>query len=168
MVNNCRQLLTLLLVAFFLVGCSHGIERGGFDACAAGSPCTLGGVLQLFPGEPAGAAVLSDGNSCAKLALPDAFYADPLRRQWHNKAVVAEGRAFAQPNTQTAMGVLSWYADKDRKLATGICDNGLGIICGHPALGVRKGMAWRSIVDARRHPVAGPLRGGQRRQTLTI
>jgi len=103
------------------------IERGGFDACAAGSPCTLRGVLQMFPGEPAGAAVLSDGGRCAKLALPDAFYADPLRKQWHNKAVVVEGRAFAQPNTQTDMGVLSWYAEKDRKLATGMCDHGPGI-----------------------------------------
>jgi hypothetical protein len=127
MLNDSRQLLTLLLVAFLFVGCSHGIERGGFDACAAGSPCTLEGMLQLFPGEPAGAAVLSDGDRCAKLALPDAFFVDPLRKQWHSKAVVAEGRAFAQPNYQTELGVLSWYAEKDRKLATGMCDHGPGI-----------------------------------------
>lgn len=127
MLNDSWRLLTLLAAVLLLVGCAHGIERGGFEACAAGATCKLGGKLQLFPGEPAGAAILSDGDHCAKMALPDAFYADPLRERWHNKAVVVEGRAFAQPNTQTDLGVLSWYAEKDRKLATGMCDQGLGI-----------------------------------------
>lgn len=87
----------------------------------------MGGTLELFPGEPAGAAILSYRGHCVKLALPDAFYADPLRRQWHNKAVFLEGRGFAQPNTEPEMGVLSWYSERDRKLATGMCDHGLGL-----------------------------------------
>ena len=127
MYNNIWKLLTFLSVTLLFVGCAHGIERGGFDSCVPGSTCTLEGKLELFPGQPAGAAVLSDGNQCAKLALPDGFYADPLRQRWHKKAVRLEGRAFAQPNAETDMGVLSWYAQEDRKLATGMCDQGLGI-----------------------------------------
>ncbi|MCX7564391.1 hypothetical protein OS176_12765 [Xanthomonadaceae bacterium XH05] len=125
--NYSRKLLTFLLAALLLTGCANGIKRGGFDTCAASSTCTLKGKLELFPGEPAGAAVLSSSDLCAKLALPDGFYTKPLRERWHKKTVEVEGRAFLQPNTETDIGVLSWYAEKDRKLATGMCDHGLGI-----------------------------------------
>ncbi|WP_155953111.1 hypothetical protein [Pseudoxanthomonas suwonensis] len=125
--KNIRWLLHFLPITLLLAGCAHGAERGGFDACVVGSTCTLGGKLELFPGEPAGAAVLSQGTQCAKLALPDGFYTDPLRKRWHKQAVRVEGRAFGQPSTETDMGVLSWYAEEDRKLATGICDQGVGI-----------------------------------------
>lgn len=125
--HHVRRLLTLLL-SLLLVGCAHtDIARGGFDACAAGATCTLGGKLLLLPGEPAGAAVLTDSGKCAKLALPDDFYIDPVREQWHNQSVEVKGRAFVQPNTETDLGVLSWFSEKDRKLATGICDHGLGV-----------------------------------------
>lgn len=125
--DHFRRLLTYLS-ALLLAGCAHGgIERGGFDVCAAGVTCSLGGKLQLFPGEPAGAAVLTDNGQCAKLALPDGFYTAPLRQQWNDKLVEVQGRAFAQPNTETDMGVLSWFSEKDRKLATGMCDHGPGI-----------------------------------------
>lgn len=128
MYNDIWRLPVILFLAVLvLAGCVHSIERGGFDACVAGGTCTLGGKLELFPGEPAGAAILSDGGVCAKLALPDGFYADPLRKQWNGKVVKVEGRTFTQPNTETELGVLSWYAEKDRKLATGMCDHGLGI-----------------------------------------
>lgn len=127
MYHYIRRLLTVLFT-LLLVGCVHGgLVRGGFDACTAGATCTLGGTLQLFPGEPAGAAVLAKNGQCAKLALPDGFYADPLRQQWHNQVVEVQGRAFVQPNTETDLGVLSWYSEKDRKLATGMCDHGTGI-----------------------------------------
>lgn len=125
--DHCRRLLTVL-PALLLAGCAHGdIERGGFDACAAGAACTLGGKLQLFPGEPAGAAVLTNNGQCAKLALPDEFYTAPFRQRWNSQVVEVQGRAFAQPNTDTDLGVLSWFSEKDRKLATGICDHGPGI-----------------------------------------
>ncbi|WP_163843382.1 hypothetical protein [Pseudoxanthomonas sacheonensis] len=125
--DHIRPLLTAPAVALLLAGCAHGVVRGGFDACSAGATCTLGGKLQLFPGEPAGAAILTDNGQCTKLALPDAFYTDPLRQQWHDRIVEVQGRAFAQPNTETELGVLSWFSEKDRKLATGMCDQGLGI-----------------------------------------
>lgn len=125
--NNNRSLLKLLAVTLLLAGCAHRIERGGFDTCTFGHTCTLGGKLELFSGEPAGSAVMSDGNQCAKLALPDEFYTDPLRKRWHKQAVRVEGRAFAQPSPEGNVGVLSWYAEKDRRIATGMCDQGVGI-----------------------------------------
>lgn len=126
--NRCvRRLLTFPLT-LLLAGCTHGgLVRGGFDACTAGATCTLGGRLLLFPGEPAGAAALSNKGQCAKLALPDGFYTAPLRQQWHNQVVEVHGRVFAQPHTETDLGVLIWYSEKDRRLATGICDHGPGI-----------------------------------------
>lgn len=79
------RLLATLLVASLSAGCAHDdLARDGFDSCVAGGACTLGGNLQLFPGEPAGAAILTYKGRCAKLALPDAFYTDPLRQQWNN------------------------------------------------------------------------------------
>jgi hypothetical protein len=139
--HHVRRLLTAPLAALLLAGCAYGgIARGGFDACSAGATCTLGGKLQLFPGEPAGAAILADNGRCAKLALPDAFYTAPLRQQWHNKVVEVQGRAFAQPNTETDLGVLSWFSEKDRKLATGMCDQGLGIYV--DTLRSASGQAW--------------------------
>jgi hypothetical protein len=47
-----------------LGGCVLGLTRVGFDACSAGATCTLAGELQLFPGEPAGAAILADSARC--------------------------------------------------------------------------------------------------------
>lgn len=103
------------------------MARGGLDSCVAGHVCSLGGELQLHPGTPAGAAILLDGEKCAKLALPDEFFKEPTRGHWNDRRVRAEGRAFLQPDTQTDRGVLMWYAEKDRKLATGMCDGGPGI-----------------------------------------
>lgn len=136
-----RRLLPVLPVALLLAGCAYNIARGGFEACSAGAACTLGGKLQLFPGEPAGAAILTDNGQCAKLALPDAFYTDPLRQQWHNRIVEVQGRAFAQPNTETDLGVLSWFSERDRKLATGMCDQGMGVYV--DTLRSASGQAWR-------------------------
>lgn len=124
---HVRRLLTFL-AALLLVGCSHGgVVLGGFDTCVVGATCMLGGKFQLFPGEPAGAAVLTDKGQCAKLALPDEFYTDPLRQQWNDQMVEVQGRVFAQPSPDTELGVITWFSEKDRKLATGICDHGLGI-----------------------------------------
>lgn len=120
-------LLGLIVLALSLAGCTHGIEWGGFDSCTAESACKLEGRLHLVPGEPAGSAVVSSGDHCFKLALPDAFYSDPLHKRWNEQMVTVEGAAFSQPSAETEMGVLSWYAERDRRLATGICDHGLGI-----------------------------------------
>lgn len=135
-----RVPVILFLAILVLAGCAHGIERVGFDACMAGDTCVLRGELELFPGEPAGAAILSDGGVCAKLALPDGFYVDPLHNQWSGKVVTVEGRTFTQPNMETELGVLSWYAEKDRKLAAGMCDHGLGIYV--DTLRSSSGAAW--------------------------
>lgn len=125
--HHIPRLLTILLT-LYMAGCAHNDHvRGGFATCTAGATCTLGGRLHLFPGEPAGAAVLSNKGQCAKLALPDGFYTAPLRQQWHNQVVAVHGRVFAQPHTETGLGVLIWYSEKDRWLATGICDQGPGI-----------------------------------------
>ncbi|WP_162125647.1 hypothetical protein [Pseudoxanthomonas wuyuanensis] len=90
--------------------------------------CALEGKLYLHPGEPAGAALLLSGEECAKLALPDFFYADPVRKKWNGKKVKVVGRAFLQPGIDSdGDGVLMWYAERDRKLALGMCDGGMGI-----------------------------------------
>lgn len=131
-VMHCNSpLLGLIATALSLAGCTHGIERGGLGSCTAESACKLEGRLHLIPGEPAGAAFVSSGTHCFKLALPDAFYSDPLHKQWNEQMVTVEGAAFSQPSAETEMGVLSWYAERDRKLATGICDHGLGIYVEH-------------------------------------
>ena len=138
--SRLRKLLIVLSV-LLLAGCVSGdVTRGGFGACTAGATCAVGGKLQLFSGEPAGAAVLTDNGHCAKLALPDAFYIPPLRLQWSGQMVEVQGRAFAQPNTETVTGVLSWFSEKDRKLATGICDDGPGIYV--DVMRSASGMTW--------------------------
>ncbi|MCE4369704.1 hypothetical protein [Xanthomonas hortorum] len=140
MQHHARRLLTVLLAALLVAGCAQRIVRGGFGACSPGAACTLGGKLQLFPGEPAGAAILTDSGQCAKLALPDAFYADPLHQRWHDRVVEVQGRAFAQPDTETDLGVLSWFSEQDRKLATGMCDHGPGVYV--ETLRSASGQAW--------------------------
>lgn len=90
--------------------------------------CALEGKLHLYPGDPAGAALLLSGEECAKLALPDDFYVDPVRKKWNGKKVKVMGRAFLQPGIESGGdGVLMWYAEQDRKLALGMCDGGMGI-----------------------------------------
>lgn len=142
MLHNVRRMLTLIPATALAVGCAHGIERGGLDACSAGHACIVRGTLQLFPGQPAGAAILSVADRCAKLALPDAFYAEALRKRWHEQTVTVEGRAFDQPEMETDIGVLSWYSEQDRKLATGMCDHGLGIYV--ETLRATSGSTWSS------------------------
>ena len=130
-VDNNWPLLGLIVVTLSLAGCTHGIDRGVLSSCAAESVCKLEGRLLLIPGEPAGAAIVSSGNHCFKLALPDAFYSDPLHKRWSEQMVTVEGSAFSQPSAETEVGLLSWYAERDRRLATGICDHGLGIYVEH-------------------------------------
>ncbi|MFC3655412.1 hypothetical protein FZ025_14710 [Xanthomonas hyacinthi] len=83
------------------------------------------GRLALHQGEPAWAAILKAGDKCAKLALPDSFYIDA--KNWKEKKVRVVGRAFQQPEMAMDDGVMFWYAEKERKLAFGMCDGGIGI-----------------------------------------
>jgi hypothetical protein len=97
------------------------------QACEPENHCTLTGKLTLLSGAPAGAAILSVGSQCAKLALPDEFFVDPLRERWHGRVVTVEGRAFQQPDASDNSIILMWYSEKDRRLSTGVCDDGPGV-----------------------------------------
>ncbi|WAC64026.1 hypothetical protein OVA13_04385 [Pseudoxanthomonas sp. SL93] len=97
------------------------------------------GELQLHAGEPAWVAVLQSGNKCAKLALPDSFYSDA--EQWRGKKVSVSGRAFQQPSfEQSGDAVPFWYTEKDRKLALGVCDDGIGLYV--ESMRSQAGKAW--------------------------
>ncbi len=97
------------------------------------------GKLQLYAGEPAWAAVLGSGDRCAKLALPDGFYADAKQRNGQRVRVL--GHAFEQPafDESNEMTVL-WYTEQDRKLARGICDHGTGVYV--ESMRLKSGREW--------------------------
>ncbi|WP_282297738.1 hypothetical protein [Stenotrophomonas sp. PS02289] len=97
------------------------------DSCKPGSHCVVVGRLTLHPGAPAGAALVSKGDDCVKLALPDAFYSDVAQGRWNNQLVSVDGVGFLQPDTRMEDEVLMWYSFKDRRLSTGMCDDGPGI-----------------------------------------
>lgn len=97
------------------------------------------GELQLHGGEPAWAAVLKAGDECVKLALPEGFYVDS--QQWNGEKVKVSGRVFRQPNLDYGGDAVPlWYTEQDRKLALGICDDGLGIYVN--SMWSRSGEAW--------------------------
>lgn len=121
------MLLAMALAVNLCQGCMFNPIPERAEPCRAGSHCTLQGKLALLPGAPAGAAVVDLGDECVKLALPDEFYVDPIRSQWNGRTVTVDGSAFAQPDSNVDGDLLTWYSEKDRRLAIGACDNGLGI-----------------------------------------
>lgn len=124
-----RLLILAFVVAQSLPGCTsplHRNEKHHFDTCVAGQECTVRGRLVLHAGQPAWAALLVAGNDCAKLALPDSFYIDADK--WGESEVVVTGRAFKQPSFDESDGTVTlWYTEKERKLAMGMCDDGIGV-----------------------------------------
>lgn len=132
-------LVTFVVTSFGLTACAHNRGSVQFSECVAGKECTLEGTLRLHAGEPAWAAILESDDKCAKLALPDEFYADA--RQWNGKKVTVSGRAFGQPGDDGSDGtVLFWYTERDRKLAMGMCDQGMGIYVN--SMQSRSGRKW--------------------------
>jgi len=125
---SSKQLLIFVLPCILgLVACvakTQGMVP--FNTCVAGEVCTLKGKLELHAGQPAWAALLVSGKECAKLALPDDFYSDA--RLWDQSEVSVTGRAFKQPADNEKSGIATlWYTEKERKLAMGMCDGGIGL-----------------------------------------
>lgn len=119
-------LMTIAVAVCGLSACAHSREIKQFSSCVAGKECTVEGKLSLHAGQPAWAALLEAGDKCAKLALPDAFYANA--KTWNGKNVSVIGRAFQQPGFDESNGMVTlWYTERDRKLAMGMCDHGIGI-----------------------------------------
>jgi hypothetical protein len=135
------MLILASIVSFVILGCSRDVKREQIGACQHGDRCAIEGKLNLQAGEPAWAAIVESGDSCAKLALPDSFYGDAKR--WNGKKVFVEGRSFRQPdfNGSNGMAVL-WYTEKDRKLALGMCDSGPGIYV--ESMRTKAGMKWEA------------------------
>lgn len=134
-----HTVLAIVAIACCLSACAHQQEMPSLGSCAAGTQCEMEGELQLHAGEPAWAAVLESGGKCAKLALPDSFYADA--GQWRGEKVNVSGRAFQQPDfDQSGDAVPLWYTEQDRKLALGMCDDGIGIYV--ESMRSRTGKAW--------------------------
>lgn len=142
--NYRRCLLVFILSSVcWVTACVHQPSSEAFSACVAGTQCTLKGKLNLQSGAPAWAALLEAGDSCAKLALPDDFYSDASK--WNGKRVEVSGRAFRQPSTDTDDGFITWYTEKERKLAVGVCDGGMGIYV--ESIKSRSGQRWPVSVN---------------------
>lgn len=127
---QARMLVASFIVIQGLVACAHTpapSQHGDLDACVAGKECTFQGKLSLFAGQvPAWVALVEAKGKCVKLALPDEFYKD--KKKWDGKTITVSGRAFEQPSFDESSGAITlWYTEQDRKLALGMCDNGLGI-----------------------------------------
>ena len=125
-----------------LAACHHASRREiAFDTCVAGQVCTLSGRLELHAGQPAWAALLISGKTCAKLALSDDFYDEA--RHWDQSEVSVTGRAFKQPAADESSGMITlWYTEKERKLAMGMCDGGIGVYVN--TIRGRSGRSWPS------------------------
>lgn len=136
----------LLILAFVVAGsisaCStltRPIDAASIEACRAGMSCVVSGQLRLHQGQPAWAALVVAGDKCAKLALPDDFYA--AAKQWNGSVVEVTGQAFEQPDFDESTGlVMLWYTERDRKLSLGMCDGGVGIYV--DSMRSRSGRAW--------------------------
>lgn len=137
------KLSTLVLASLCLTSCS---TLGGSESsqnCTEGKSCLLKGRLTLAAGQPpAWSAVLNlrDG-TCVKLALPDEFFTTSGTKSWRNAAVEVKGAAFLQPSFKDEDAVL-WYEQDGRKVATGICDGGMGLRV--DSMRSRLGAAWPS------------------------
>lgn len=108
---------TILALMLALCGCA---TTGG-PSCAPGAPCDAKGKLTLLPGEPAWAAILETGQSCYKLALPEAFY--DQAKNWNGKYVAVVGGGF----DQYAQDDMLWLEYRGRKMSMGACDHGTAI-----------------------------------------
>ncbi len=138
---SSRRLLTLgVVITLGLIACSSTPHHDTkLSECTEGQSCTLRGTLQLIPGQPVWASLLVSGNTCAKLALADDFYGEANR--WDRADVVVTGRAFKQPTFDESSGqVTLWYTEKERKLAMGMCDGGIGIYV--DTMRSRSGRTW--------------------------
>lgn len=140
------RLLVSGVFGFLVSACATPSPRDEvFGACAPGGECSLTGTLTFHAGQPpAWIAHLEAGGKCAKLALPDDFYEnEQLRRRWSGKKVIATGDALSQPRFDESDGQATlWYEEGDRKIAMGMCDQGVVIFVQEMRSG--PGMTWVS------------------------
>jgi hypothetical protein len=119
----------LIVITVLILGstsCTRHFAPEERWACVVGERCIVEGKLNLQLGGSAWIAILESGDTCAKLALPDDFYADA--KQWNGKRVGVTGQVFEQPNFDNGDGtVATWYKRQGRKLELGVCDHGIGI-----------------------------------------
>lgn len=141
--SDCRMLIvgsTLIIVA----ACApvpRLEEDFPISSCKSGNQCTVSGQLQLHLGQPAWAALVVAGNECAKLALPDEFYAHAAK--WKGANVVVTGNGFSQPDFAENGVAILWYSERDRKLSLGMCDGGIGVYV--ESMRATNGSRWPSI-----------------------
>lgn len=137
-----RLLILTFVSAGSMSACStltHPVDDTSIEACRVGMSCIVTGELRLHQGQPAWAALVVAGDTCAKLALPDSFYV--AAKQWNGSIVEVTGKAFQQPDFDESTGmVMLWYAERDRKLSLGMCDGGVGIYV--DSMRSRNGNSW--------------------------
>ena len=145
-----RLLISAVAAAGSMSACStmpRAIDAATIEACRAGMPCVVSGELRLHQGQPAWAALVFAGDKCAKLALPDDYYA--AAKQWNGSVVEVTGQAFEQPDFDESTGlVMLWYTERDRKLSLGMCDGGVGIYV--DSIRSRSGRVWPTETRGRR------------------
>lgn len=138
---RARMLVFSAICLLFSQGCvtlPNSADNASIEACQPGEYCAITGRLRLHPGQPAWAALVVAGDDCAKLALPDSFYADAS--QWDDAYVQVTGTAFAPPLFDDSELIALWYTEGDRKLALGMCDGGIGIYV--DSMRSRRGRVW--------------------------
>ena len=80
-----------------------------------------------------------------KLALPENFNYEA--KSWDSRKVAVSGQMLQQMSFDDSEGVTLWYAEKDRKIAMGMCDQGRVIYVDTIS---SKGREWPSA-DGLRH-----------------
>jgi len=105
--------LTLTLAA---AACVSSTPMEHTSSCAIGETCRLVGTLKILRGVPASVGVIDTETGCVPLALPQEIY--DRYSSWDNKNTLVVGTSFTQPDAKE----VTWFALKDRQVATGGCD----------------------------------------------
>jgi hypothetical protein len=124
-----NSMLKLLAVVIALQGCAPSLKQqptweAHSDLCESGSACSVSGVLSIHEGSSVSTAVLTSGDRCTKLAVPDDFFRRASR--WQNGPVLVRGIGFAEPRFDEGGGFVTfWYEERGRRVSLGWCDGGV-------------------------------------------
>jgi len=114
------------LFSILAVGCVNTTRHANsIGECSPGQKCHIAGILHVYRSTPAWSFVIQNKTHCAKIALPREVY--PEVGAWDGQRVSVLGLAFAQPASDDGDMVALSFTFKEREMALGICDYGIGI-----------------------------------------
>lgn len=118
----------MLVIAIFLylTACSSRGIVSERKSCPDVEFCSVTGVLEVFPGQPAWGVVISlSETTCAKIAFPNELL--PKLENLEGEVVTVEGASFNQPSSEIDGEYYLWYEERGRRLPFGVCDDGMGV-----------------------------------------